>query len=530
MNLCTEPWLTFKTADDEQVILPLKDIGREDLVDVVMPRQDFYGASWQFLIGILQTALAPKDDSEWLERYESPPTSSNLEPALDKIAYAFELFGDGPRFMQDLNPLEGSTTVGISSLLIDAPGGNTLKLNTDHFIKRGNVEQLSPAMAAMALFTLQINAPSGGQGHRTGLRGGGPLTTLAVSSDPSLSLFRKLWLNVLTWEDSDLAPPDQFEDGAVFPWLAPTRVSDKKGSEVYLHDEGVHPLQHYWAMPRRIRLAEGGAGQCDLLGVDTDLLVTHYRTQNYGANYSGVWKHPLTPYRIDPKKPESEPFSLKGQPGGIGYRQWHQFLFKNEDEGAIPAPVIKNLGSKEVWLEDIGLIDNIGIWVFGFDMDNMKARSWHEARMPFLPLPLEKAQRFSSELSLHVEAAKTACAALRRACKDAWFSNGDTRGDLGFIDDRFWSETELAFFRLAYDLKGSMQAGDDKISPQTCQAWIKALQNAVLSIFDERVLSADSHDPHLRRKIEARRNLKFIKYKGDYLKRYQLDTKRKVAS
>jgi hypothetical protein len=34
----------------------------------------------------------------------------------------------------------------------------------------------------------------------------------------------------------------------------------------------------------------------------------------------------------------------------------------------------------------------------------------------------------------------------------------------------------------------------------------------------------------LRRKIEARRNLKFIKYKGDYLKRYQLDTKRKVAS
>jgi CRISPR system Cascade subunit CasA len=530
MNLCTEPWLTFKTVDDEQVELPLKNIGREDLVDIVMPRQDFYGASWQFLIGILQTAFAPEDDSEWLEHYESPPTSADLESALNKISHAFELLGEGPRFMQDLSPLSDSSTVSVSSLLIDAPGGNALKLNTDHFVKRGNVNQLSLPMAAMALFTLQINAPAGGQGHRTGLRGGGPLTTLAVSSDPSLSLFRKLWLNILTFEGSDLSPPSHFKDGAVFPWLAPTRVSDKKGSEIYLHDEGMHPLHHYWAMPRRIRLEDAAAGQCDLLGVDSTRLVTHYRTQNYGANYSGAWKHPLTPYRFDPKKPENEPFSIKGQPGGIGYRQWHQFLFRNQNEGVIPAQVIENLGAKEVWLEDLGLIDNIGIWVFGFDMDNMKARSWYESRMPFLPLSPEKAQRYSIELTLHVEAAKTAGAALRRACKDAWFGNGDTRGDLRFIDDRFWSETERAFFRLAYAFKNSMQAGDDKISSQTCQTWITELQNAVLTIFDDLVLSVDSHDPHLRRKIEARRNLKFIKYKGDYLKRYQLDTKRKVAS
>lgn len=530
MNLCTEPWLTFKTLSGDQVVLPLKDMAREDLVDIVMPRQDFYGAAWQFLIGVLQTSLAPKDDEEWLERYEGPPDSTELEAAFGKIAHAFELFGDGPRFMQDYSPLEGSTTVGISSLLIDAPGGNTLKLNTDHFIKRGQVQRLSPAMAGMAIFTLQINAPSGGQGHRTGLRGGGPLTTLAVSSNPSLSLFHKLWLNVLTQDTHNLAPPAKFEDGSVFPWLAPTRVSDQKGSEVYLHDDAVHPLQQYWAMPRRIRLVEGEAGGCDLSGNTVEKTVSQYRTQNYGMNYSGSWLHPLTPYRIDPKKPEGEPYSLKGQPGGIGYRQWHQFLFSSPSDGAIPAQVIQHLGAKEVWLEDMGLVDNISVWVFGFDMDNMKARSWYEAKMPFLPLPPEQVQQFCSELVLHIDAAKTACVALRRAFKKAWFGNGETRGDLGFIDDQFWSATEPAFYALAYNLKQTMQSGEERLPTQACREWINAIKQSILHIYDEHVLGGDGQDPHMQRKIEARRALRFMKFKGDYLKRYQLESKRMANS
>jgi hypothetical protein len=33
------------------------------------------------------------------------------------------------------------------------------------------------------LFSLQLNAPSGGKGYRTGLRGGGPLTTLIELQD-----------------------------------------------------------------------------------------------------------------------------------------------------------------------------------------------------------------------------------------------------------------------------------------------------------------------------------------------------------
>ena len=100
LNLCTDEWLRFRLASGESMPLPLKELGREDLRDLVMPRQDFYGAAWQFLIGILQTAFAPVDETEWLEYYESPPSQERLAEALGRIEHAFELFSEGPCFMQ----------------------------------------------------------------------------------------------------------------------------------------------------------------------------------------------------------------------------------------------------------------------------------------------------------------------------------------------------------------------------------------------------------------------------------------------
>src|SRR5699024_5547871 len=98
-----------------------------------------------------------------------------LATALQPLAPAFELDGDGPRFMQDRDPLRDATPASVNGLLIEAPGNNGIKNNTDLFVKRGQVETLCPSCAAMALFTLQVNAPSGGAGYRVGLRGGGPL-------------------------------------------------------------------------------------------------------------------------------------------------------------------------------------------------------------------------------------------------------------------------------------------------------------------------------------------------------------------
>lgn len=105
---------------------------------------------------------------------------------------AFEFDGAGPRFMQDFALPDGaSDSFGISALFIETPGENALRKNKDHFIKRGGITALCPCCAATALLTLQINAPAGGAGHRTGLRGGGPLTTLLLCS-PAMSLWHDL--------------------------------------------------------------------------------------------------------------------------------------------------------------------------------------------------------------------------------------------------------------------------------------------------------------------------------------------------
>lgn len=528
LDLCTDPWLEFQLADGSRSRLPLAELGRADIVDVVMPRPDFYGAAWQFLIGLLQTAYAPYDDDEWLERFHSPPDSQELASQLEKVKHAFELFGDGPCFMQDFDLLEDASEVDISGLLIDAPGGNTLKLNTDHFKKRGQVRRLSPAMAAMALFTLQINAPSGGQGHRTGLRGGGPLTTLVVSDDPAQSLFHKLWLNILP-QEGGISLPAHY-DAAVFPWLAPTRTSEKKGSEIYLHDDGIHPLQQYWGMPRRIRLLAGDEGRCDLSAEEEKVTIASYRTKNYGMNYSGTWSHPLTPYRFDPKKPEQEHYSAKGQPGGIGYSQWHQFLFNNPDHGSVPAAVVERLGVNQDLLRELGLSHHLSVWVFGFDMDNMKARSWHEARMPFLAMDKSLVPLFVQEVVGHVEAAGNVRLALRRACKNAWFGeDGDARGDLSFIDEQFWTATESAFFDLVAALKTAIESGQQILPQEPFERWISSLRNAALQIFDGLVLSDDSPDKNLRRKLKARRQLRHMRHKTDYLKKHGIETRRKAS-
>lgn len=505
-NLCTEPWLTFKTRDGGRCRVSLGDLGREDLVDIAMPRPDFYGAAWQFLIGILQTAFAPVDDDEWIERYESPPSSEEIKTALSRIEHAFELFGEGPCFMQDYSLLDKAGEVGVSSLLIDAPGGNALKLNTDHFVKRGQVERLSPSMAAMALFTLQVNAPAGGQGNRTGLRGGGPLTSLVVHNEPSQTLFRKLWLNVIP-ASGDLKVPDDY-DAAVFPWLGPAKTSEKPGSEVYMNDEGVHSLQQYWAMPRRIRLIPGAEGICDLTGEEATTTVAAYRAKNRGINYKGTWSHPLTPYRYDRKKPDQAHFSIKGQPGGIGYRQWHQFLFRDEENGSIPAQVVAELGKKQFWLGELGLQDQLGVWVYGFDMDNMKARAWYEAKLPFLTIATDKTALFVQEVVQHLDVANQMRLALRHACKQAWLGeNGESRGDLGFIDEQFWADTEPAFFEMVGSLRSAIEVGEQLLPKQACEAWIKRLRQSAVGLFDALVLSAQDEDRHLARKLDARRRI-----------------------
>lgn len=93
----------------------------------------------------------------------------------------------------DLTKNDGERN-NIDHILMEMPGDQTLAKNTDHFLKQDTIKNICLPCCAMALFTLQTNAPARGRGHRTSLRGGGPLTTLIMGR----TLWETIWLNVIT--------------------------------------------------------------------------------------------------------------------------------------------------------------------------------------------------------------------------------------------------------------------------------------------------------------------------------------------
>ncbi len=137
-------------------------------------RADFDAATREFWIGLLAVACGDRaKGDEWPAWFTAPPTPAESDAAFAPLARAFVLDGDGARFGQDAEDIAGETRRFGAQLLIEAPGANTVRSNLDHFVRRGGVETLSRAGAAMALFTLQTYAPSGGAGHRVSVRGGG---------------------------------------------------------------------------------------------------------------------------------------------------------------------------------------------------------------------------------------------------------------------------------------------------------------------------------------------------------------------
>lgn len=509
MNLLKDPWLPLKHKNGEIRYHQVSSITSSDIIDLALPRADFQGAAYQFLIGLLHTALAPEDIDQWLEQFSDPPSSVELDQALAPFVDSFFLDSDGPRFMQDYNSLENEPPAPASSLLIDAPGANTIKNNTDHFVKAGRAETFCPDCSAIALFTMQINAPSGGKGYRTGLRGGGPLTTLVMPESPDTPLWQKLWLNVLDRETFE-HPESDPDSPHLFPWMGPTRTSEH-GEQTRLDD--VHPFQMFWSMPRRFRLAfENIDSYCDLCGRHSHSVVSKVRVRNYGINYDGPWRHPLTPYRRDPKKPEEPPISIKGQPGGIGYRHWESLVLEDkEDHGNLPAPVVLEYPRKvdEAAMGNTTLPRIARIWAFGYDMDNMKPRCWYAAQVPLIALPPSKQDRLLDWLKVLLNLAQASAMQVRNEVKGAWFKNPkEVKGDLTFVENRFWERTEHTFYQLLKELAQLLIEQEvSRLPPEPAAQWFRHVQSQAIEVFDEFALSGPADTANMKRITHARNQL-----------------------
>lgn len=507
MNLIQDPWIPITRQDGTQERIAPWQIAETSnpVVEIKAPRPDFQGALYQFLIGLLQTACAPDDSDKWLDLWRNPDSGA-LKQKFESLNSTFELVNEGgPAFLQDFDMSDGEAK-GIAALLIEAPGEKTGKDNLDHFVQGGKVIGGCAACTATALFALQTNAPAGGSGHRVGLRGGGPLTTLLLTQGNAASLWHKLWLNVMDRAAFSSTSSEPLSD--IFPWLAPTRFSDKKGRATLPED--VNPLQMYWGMPRRIRLERSGiSGSCDLCGDHCDDLFTHYRARTYGVDYQGPWLHPLTPYRLDPKQKEP-PLSLKGQQGGLGYRHWLGMALQDPFNNDVSAKVVSNFYAEKSELldwEEEGQ-NAVRLWCFGYDLDKMKARCWYEAQMPVLHIESERREDLIAHVSTLINAARDVLKELRSQVKAAWFSRPkDVKGDTSMIDKSFWQATEAAFYQQLYSLSHNPES-IRHMPTDVAATWLSVLRRSSENLFDHWVLEGEAEDMDMKRITKARRLLR----------------------
>jgi len=437
LNLISDPWIPVRRADGAHAVIAPWQMADAGLAFPDWPRADLNLACLELLIGLVFLADPPADVGDW--RARQAPDPERLRERLAPFAPAFDLLGDGPRFMQDRVAFERETNAPNppDMLFIDSAGGQTLRNNADLMVRRARYGAPDLPLAAMALYTLQAHAPSGGKGNRTSMRGGGPMVTLV---DPGGGLWPLIWANV---PEGQPATPD------VLPWLRPTRTSEN-GEQVFPQD--AHPAEAFFGMPRRLRLVAGEGGVAGVV------------QKPYGANYAG-WEHPLTPhYRVRegaellPRHPRAGPF---------GYRQWLGIVENRPSAGdtARRAQVLGLWGARGERVADV--------IVAGWAMDNMKPRDVIFSRAPLIDLSDEQAER----LEAMVNAADAFSLALVRALVPV-LAEGSAREA---AREDFYRRTHACF-----EARLRQLAAED-FTP-VAQGWVADMRDTAMAIFDARAL------------------------------------------
>ena len=167
MNLTTKPWIPIVWKDGRPDLVSLNDAFArgEDIADLaVRPHERI--ALMRLLICIAQAALnGPEDEDDWKKcRVRMTPSALAY---LDKWKSAFELFGDGPRFLQlpELKPQSAGKKKGeedegnsVSKLDLALATGNNATL----FDNAGGSDRvLAPSRLALVLLTFQCFSLSG---------------------------------------------------------------------------------------------------------------------------------------------------------------------------------------------------------------------------------------------------------------------------------------------------------------------------------------------------------------------------------
>jgi len=534
-NLLHERWIPVKrkTGEKPVYISPSQitdGLATNPIIALAAPRPDFNGALIQFLIGLMQTAFPPKDEPEWQKKFRNPPLPDELKVAFERYANAFNLDGDGPRFMQDLDPHLLKTKpkekkskekekmeFPIEELILEMPGDITKQEDRDFFLKRGTVKIICPACCAAALYTLQTHAPSGGPGYRVSIRGGSPLTTIVLGR----TLWETVWLNVVDkttflqyGNASKNADPDKF------PWMGHTRTSENDEKTTF-HD--VNGAQMFWGMPWRIRILfehSKNGEKCDICGCSADSMVHTFYKTNYGVNYKGGWYHTLTPYAEGRKTENNSLIPFQSELNGVSYRNWLGLIQHNPNEKIRPAKVVHLFREeRKDDLKDFGL-SSTRLWAFGYKIvKGRKVVCWNDSIMPLITVGSDISQEYESSIFQLIVSAEMIKEKLRECIREAILSKkSKLKPNLSFVELQFWQETESTFYQTINELHIALQSNTFFDLSNTRKKWLDYLQRTALSSFDrysqwDQIISTTNP----RRIVDARINLRKFLYGNNNL-------------
>lgn len=494
-NLIDERWLpVLRESGRIERIAPWQIAESSDrVIKIRSPRPDFDAALLEFLIGLVQSTFVPKDGDEWADIYESGTDAEALRAKMEAVRDAFWLDGDGPRFMQDLTVHEGKCDLKpVVSLLMDEGVSGEASL----FAKSGRFESFCLPDAAAAMMTLQAFAPSGGAGHRTSLRGGGPISVAILNDD----LWKTVWCNILSSEAMRSVPGNLALKSPhdIFPWMAPTRTSEAGATGIAPSD--IHPLQHFWAMPRRYRFKiDGAMGTCDICDAQEVEVVQQFFNKNYGANYKGPFLHPMTPYSV--LKPDQLPNPKKGDGSGFSYRDWPLVSLGGEKQ--IIPKVVETFRMEE--RAEVAPVTRI--LARGYGMDNMKPLRFLEAKLPLIHVSENILPLLRDDAGKLVVGSEQIRKTLNQQVKAAWKERPkDQSGDVqARTDASYWDQTSTAFFKAIEGVRVAIQSASDEGREAAKISFLKSCREAALNIFDELCpIDVDLSPDSLARTVQAR--------------------------
>ncbi|WP_124297479.1 type I-E CRISPR-associated protein Cse1/CasA [Acetobacter pasteurianus] len=440
LNLITDPWIPVRCSDGSHRVIAPWQMAEDGVVCPDWPRTDLNIACYELLIGLVYLADPPKNLSDWKARKSADP--DRLRKKLEEYSEAFNLLGDGPRFLQDLSKLDG-VQLSPDLLFLDSAGAQTIKNNADVMVRRYRYDRLTLPEAAMALYSLQSSAASGGSGNRTSMRGGGPLTTIV---NPEVGLWDLVCANTPYGTPSDID---------ALPWMRET-VTSQDGVVVPPPKGKLFNVEAFFGMPRRIRLVSNG------------VCINGVIQKTHGTNYVG-WEHPLSPYYKLNAKDDWR--ARHPGAGKYGYHNWLGTIAQRDSDD-----LSKLALSLRTWVGERG--GGGSIIVAGWSMDNAKPRNYIYSQQRLSNLSKEDLK----VLTCLIDGASSVAGALTSAFRSV-IGTGEDRSAQ---KEEFFLATEKDFFLIYSAMRGNDEEIRKSLSDtQISLHWLTVLRKHALKQFDQ---------------------------------------------